>query len=490
MSRYYKSSNDGTGCGCAVMTIYIVISFIGMFTETYNRINNIGKLYMIASVAVCVCLGIAIYYWIESNKSKKESIDANLRIQQKCIENNELKKKNRQLELSKQSAWDMLEKERKELLLAHNRQEADFKNRKAQLELQYKRLEENCNNRTTNKIEQLEEEYKHRNNQLEQERERMMSAVKSSTPFNHVATMYTDLEMCVFKNTERWMINKKNPARTSAEMIKEFKNKSREYISLYKQMEYKYLFLLDAFPELKLYVDDEESLTHLADYKDYDEFREKSDEVLEYMNIEEYKKLSVTERNQLALDRYKQRKKSNWVIGMEYEMYIDYKLRECRFHTIQYGIQNGLNDLGRDIIAERAHLDGSRTIYIIQCKRWSENRQLHENVVCQLFGTKIEYEIQHQHFMNTKIIPVLVTTTDLSETAEKFARKLDVLVKKVPMGEYPMIKCNINGDNRIYHLPFDQQYYRTQITKPGESYAWTVEEAESKGFRRARRHLI
>lgn len=32
-----------------------------------------------------------------------------------------------------------------------------------------------------------------------------------------------------------------------------------------------------------------------------------------------------------------------------------------------------------------------------------------------------------------------------------------------------MIKCNIgtNGE-KIYHLPFDQQYYRTEIKKAGE----------------------
>lgn len=49
-----------------------------------------------------------------------------------------------------------------------------------------------------------------------------------------------------------------------------------------------------------------------------------------------------------------------------------------------------------------------------------------------------------------------------------------------------MIKCNIgNNGEKIYHLPFDQQYYRTEIKSPGEFYAWTVEEAVNAGFRRA-----
>jgi len=41
---------------------------------------------------------------------------------------------------------------------------------------------------------------------------------------------------------------------------------------------------------------------------------------------------------------------------------------------------------------------------------------------------------------------------------------------------------------KIYHLPFDQQYDRTQVSRPGECYVATVREAEHHGFRRAWRH--
>jgi hypothetical protein len=243
---------------------------------------------------------------------------------------------------------------------------------------------------------------------------------------------------------------------------------------------------LDAFPELKQYVDDEESLVHLSDYKNFCDFVDGRDRVLDWISQEEYNRLSVDERNQLALDKYKRRHKSNWEIGMEYELYIGYLLRKDGYFIKQFGIENGLNDLGRDILAEKAHLDGSRDIYIVQCKNWSQNKQLHENVICQLFGTTLEYQIRHQHFMNTKITPLLVTTTDLSDTAKEFAKRLGVIVKIVPMGEYPMIKCNI--DSMIYHLPFDQQYYTTQIKESkGERYVWTVKEATSLGYRRAMR---
>ena len=55
-----------------------------------------------------------------------------------------------------------------------------------------------------------------------------------------------------------------------------------------------------------------------------------------------------------------------------------------------------------------------------------------------------------------------------------------------PLGKYPMIKCNISSNgNKIYHLPFDQQYDKTLIRNVGECYVSTVKEAEEKGFRRA-----
>jgi hypothetical protein len=59
------------------------------------------------------------------------------------------------------------------------------------------------------------------------------------------------------------------------------------------------------------------------------------------------------------------------------------------------------------------------------------------------------------------------------------------------MGDFPRIKCNINRTTgeQIYHLPFDQQYDAAVVDcAKGECYAFTVKEAEEKGFRRAKRH--
>jgi hypothetical protein len=77
----------------------------------------------------------------------------------------------------------------------------------------------------------------------------------------------------------------------------------------------------------------------------------------------------------------------------------------------------------------------------------------------------------------------------LSETAKRFVEILNIKLVIQDMVEFPRIKCNINGANKIYHLPFDQQYDNTQIKNKGEFYAFSVKEAEEKGFRRAMRHF-
>ena len=63
-----------------------------------------------------------------------------------------------------------------------------------------------------------------------------------------------------------------------------------------------------------------------------------------------------------------------------------------------------------------------------------------------------------------------------------------MLRESFPVSEYPVVKCNVSrlSGEKIYHLPFDQQYDKTLIEPSrGELYAWTVAEAEALGFRRA-----
>lgn len=155
------------------------------------------------------------------------------------------------------------------------------------------------------------------------------------------------------------------------------------------------------------------------------------------------------------------------------------------FKVDYFGSYMGLEDLGRDLIAKKF----GKTI-IIQCKYWSQKKQIHEKHIMQLYGTTVGYCIENNIPYNT-VSMVLITNIQLSPTAKKYAEHLHVQYKEsVAMGDYPCIKCNIGHDEygnqeKIYHLPFDQKYDATKIDKPGEFFAMTVEEAENAGFRRA-----
>ena len=88
---------------------------------------------------------------------------------------------------------------------------------------------------------------------------------------------------------------------------------------------------------------------------------------------------------------------------------------------------------------------------------------------------------------------ILVTTTTLSDTAKLIAKELGIIVRENEDFDkkYPCIKCNINHttQEKIYHLPFDQQYDRINIEpENGETYVETVKEAEELGFRKALKH--
>lgn len=343
-------------------------------------------------------------------------------------------------------------------------------------------------------IDEIKKDYEGKLSQMELINQRLTDLIKTKTPFKDVSILCADFETAIYEKDEHYLRYKPRPAKVAADKVKEIKTLLNKNISEYKQMLYKYEFLISVFPELNSYFENDEQLVHIKDYSIDEDVDVSRDRVKDWVTDEEYRNLNIDERNQLALNRYKSRKKSNWEIGIEYELYIGYLLREGKppfnkeFNVIQFGEMRGLNDLGRDIIAEQADSNGKKT-YIIQCKRWSETRVVHENAICQLYGTTVVYRIKQQD-MHVNIIPMFITTTELSEMAKEFAKRLGVIVMKIPIGDYPMIKCNINNGEKIYHLPFDQQYHRAEIKNEGEFYAMTVKEATSKGFRRAKRHLF
>jgi hypothetical protein len=116
----------------------------------------------------------------------------------------------------------------------------------------------------------------------------------------------------------------------------------------------------------------------------------------------------------------------------------------------------------------------------------AKRKTIHAKHVFQLFGTVVACRIENP---GREVTGTFTTSTTLSERAHAFADQLGIRIEEnVPLDDYPRIKCNVAraSGERIYHLPFDQQYDTTLIEPDrGEAWATTCLEAEDLGFRRA-----
>ncbi len=284
---------------------------------------------------------------------------------------------------------------------------------------------------------------------------------------------------------DEFLRTKSHPARKAAEIVKDVKKEKRALAEQVKFLEYQLRAYEEYFPQLEEYRELilDERVPLAARGGNLDEL-EAADPTQLFLSREEWTDLSASERNQLALDRYLSRSKSNWEIGRYYERYLGH-LRESTGWVVAYhGALQGLEDLGRDLICTK---DGG--VEIVQAKCWSRSKVIREKHLFQLFGTTILYRLASPQL---RVTPVLATTTALSDVAAEVARTLNIRIDSVPLpvAHYPMIKCNVNQGTKekIYHLPFDQQYDRTQVSRAGECYVATVKEAERRGFRRAFRY--
>lgn len=205
----------------------------------------------------------------------------------------------------------------------------------------------------------------------------------------------------------------------------------------------------------------------------------------QWLDKDEYSILTSPQKQQKWIEKYfHARSRSSWEAGIKYERYIGY-LCELEGASVKYnGAIMKKDDMGRDLIVKH----NSQT-FLIQCKRYSKEKEIHENSIFQLYGSLWQYK-KNNH--GEKIHGVFVTTTSLSEVARECAKALKIKVyENVDFKDYPIIKCNIGRDGeRIYHMPYDQQYDSIKIEpNKGEMYVSTVEEAENNGFRHAYRHF-
>lgn len=304
--------------------------------------------------------------------------------------------------------------------------------------------------------------------------------------FPWLAKAYDDF----FKLQDKQMVDflkyKKQPAIKVSEIVKEYSKIRREAEKEKRIAQYLVEYYESVAPFL-VDLKEEVDIATEEDKKIFEEFseEEKEDEVTNYLTKEEYRKLPSVERNQMALDRFWKRPKSKWLIGRLYERYVGYLFEKEGYDVEYVGIFKGFEDLGRDLICKKG-----KNITIIQCKNWSKFRTIYEKHIFQFFGTVFQYKDENP---NHNVKAIFYTTTSLSELARRFAKELGIQLEEKHLFdiEYPAIKCNIGkaSGEKIYHLPFDQQYDKTKIVPgEGEFYCKTTKEAEDAGFRRAFRY--
>lgn len=309
--------------------------------------------------------------------------------------------------------------------------------------------------------------------------------------YPYLATIISDYKMHLNETYVYDLIHKARPALTTAEKLKSVNKQLRAVEKKYRLYKYRQSIYEDAFPWFAdvsdITTDEIESAIESEKSSDNE-----YDTLKNYLSHTEYTTLATAERYQLALDRYKKKSKTNWQIGIAFERYIGY-LYETKGYSVEYyGANKKLEDLGRDLIVKK----GSETI-IIQCKYWNSHKTIHEKHIFQLYGTMIAYYSEQgnskQKLFNglpPQIKGMLITSCSLSDTARKYAAMLNIEIREEHKFtfDYPCIKCNISrrDGEKIYHLPFDQQYDNIKIEhRHGEFYANTVAEAEAAGFRRA-----
>ncbi len=319
-----------------------------------------------------------------------------------------------------------------------------------------------------------------------EERESILELTKSNlSAIPYMAGIIADFETHGFDILARkldWGNNQERAKKVIS--IREIRKKAEEIIAQSKEAQYQLDYAIKMFPALSDFLETDYRQLPVLDISDFE--KSEHDGVRDYLSRDEYDSLSSIERNQLALDRYREsHRKTNWQIGRDYELYVGYMYTKKGYEVDYFGSNMGLNDLGRDLIAKK-----DKNTLIIQCKYWSSKKLIHENHINQLYGTVVCYCLE-RNIPIENVQGIIVTNITLSDTAKRFANYLGItFVENYPLGNYPCIKCNINlsqfGEvTKIYHLPFDQQYDSCKINSPGEFFAMTVAEAEAAGFRRA-----
>ncbi len=326
-------------------------------------------------------------------------------------------------------------------------------------------------------------------------------AQEKSQGFPWLVQAYDDYFCLKDSKLVDYLANKPHPALKAAEDHRQIAKERRDAEKAARLANYLLDYSRYLAPWLDEYVGmDAEELDQIIKeiHSSWEKKEQEFDEEFKRHFGPKYEELTPSERLPKKLEWYWGKpNKSDWQIGRDYERYIGY-LWEKKGWDVYYHGKKGYEDLGRDLIAKKGN-----SVEIIQCKRWAQEKLVHEKHIYYLFGTTVEYflensgsqaQLQLSLFPDLvrkgKVVPKLITTTDISPKAAQVAKLLGVAIEKIPFERYPSVKCNVSRrtGEKIFHLPFDQQYDTILIEEERlECYVETVAKAEALGFRHAYR---
>ncbi len=211
-------------------------------------------------------------------------------------------------------------------------------------------------------------ELESKESQLKSQQEHADTIIKEkSQGFPWLAQAFADYFHLQDLKQAEYLEHKSHPAPKAAERVREIASRRRIAEQLYRVLNYKLEYYENLFPWLVDFTgeDVDDLIVQIIEKsgKGAKELEEPEDAAKKLLTEAEYNRMSTVAKYQLALDRYWQKKKSKWEIGRDYERYIGY-LYETTSHSVYYqGIIEGLQDLGRDLIAT----SGDKT-EVIQCK--------------------------------------------------------------------------------------------------------------------------
>lgn len=339
-------------------------------------------------------------------------------------------------------------------------------------------------NQITEEKEKLEKERKEKASTL-------ADLIKLQTSFEKnfldgrkwLADLIAEHEVAKDQALEECLRYKSRPAITAANEVSRIKKEKKALIKENILLKSELETIKEYFPVVEEY--EQEILEETNGFLPLDLTDDSGvDRVRRFMSPEEYKKLPTSERNQLALDRFLKHTSQSYV-GKLFELQLGWEYEQANYLVEYTGIQDKKKDKGRDLICKE--FAGMGDTLIVQAKCWAAKKTIFEKHIFQLFGTVFEYKRKHP---GEVVRGVFVTTTKLDDFARECAKELGIDVEEnyKLRKDFPMIKCNISSSGeKIYHLPFDQQYDKVKIDKQGEFLALPVKEAEAAGFRRAMR---